>query len=101
MDGGFPGELMLGEHLLELFGTGYTRILLVHLRRTASVSWMIEANAMVCGLGMRTEEWRARLANAIPSQSHERKRGRSSATVGATSGEAVERQPQVLILYFG
>ena len=94
MDGASLGALTLEKCLLDLFGTGYTRILLVHLSFTATIRWNIKAtcavqSTMVCGIRVRTGGWSARFADAIPSQGHKQKRKRTWAALVTTSGKLV------------
>ena len=66
---GFSDELKARKSLLELFGTGYARVLLVHLKHTVSVSWNIEQQVQSNDdFRAKTEIWSERLADAIPSQ---------------------------------
>ena len=87
MDGAFPGDLMVGGFLLDVFGTGYTRVLLVHLTPTASVSWDIK---IFCGLQMRTEGSKARLADPIPLPGRKEGKKRASVVLEKTSSKAAE-----------
>ena len=93
MDGTSPDELMVGERLLGLFGTGYTRILLVHLSPTASVSWNIGATRALNG-GLRTAdkdramEHTARQSNNVGGI--RQKRMKASPTLVTTNSETAE-----------